>query len=417
MILSNKVRQAVASYSYLETTVILALYLGIGFWSNPEDICMLKSPLLPMTIMLALITLFHGITNGLFAIAVMGVVMKLNYAEFHYEAFLGQLVLVLIFGEFHYYWNRIITDHRTEMLFTRQKLNELSNVFYALKISHDQIEKSYIVKPMSIRNSIRFIKEEFQNGGESDLFFQKYMQMIEKNFVVKKAVLVHILEDGETKQLAILDGVSDFDEEDPMFLEACEKKMPVYLRGDSHDGASHYLAVIPALHNEKVVGVLAIEEMPFIAFNKDALVSITILTNYLFDEMHKLSILQEIQGFLPEFEDDFRFDLHRLLMMYREFDTQSTLILLRSDDELVVHIYIDLVKRHLRTLESMNHIEIHGEKVVAVLFPFSDISAVEGFLERLGQQMERVRENERVMLELFSLSKIDLIESFIYREL
>jgi len=417
MLLSNKARQAVASYPYLETIVIVALYLGIGYLNNPEDICMLKSPLLPMTIMLAVITLFHGITSGLFGIAVMGAVMKFSYAEFHYEAFLGQLVLVLIFGEFHYYWNRIITDHRTEKLFTRQKLNELSHAFYALKISHDQIEKSYIVKPMSIRNSIRFIKEEFQDGGDSDLFFQKYMQMIEKNFVVKRAVLVHVLEHGEMKQLAASEGVSDFDGKDPMFLEACEKKMPAYLQGGGHYDASRYLAVIPALNNEKVVGMLAIEEMPFMAFNKDALVSITILTNYLFDEMHKLSILQEIQGFLPEFENDFRFEVHRLLMMYREFDTQSTLMLLRSDDELAVHIYIELVKRHLRTLELLNHIEIHGENVVAVLFPFSDISAVEGFLERLGKPMEKVRENERVMLELFSLSKIDLIESFIYREL
>jgi len=415
--LLSKIRGALAPYPYIETIVIVLLFLGIGFWNNPKDICMLESPLFPMTIILAIITLFHGISSGLFAIAVMGIVMKFTYPEFHYEAFLGQMVLVLIFGEFHYYWGRIITDHRTEMLFTKQKLNELSDAFYALKISHDQIEKSYIVKPMSIRNSIRFIKTEFYQQGSRDLFFRKYIQMIEKNFVVKKAVLLNIEEDGTIEQLAISEGADTFNANDPMFTDVLKKKMPAYLGSNNHYGASHYMAVIPVISNNRIVGVLAIEDMPFIAFNKDTLVSITILTNYLFVEEHKLSILKGIPDFIPEFKNDFRFEIHRLFLMSREFNTQTTLMLFRSDDMLAVHMYIDLVKRHLRTLEILDHVTISGVEVVAVLFPFSDPSSVEGFLERLGKPMDDLRSNDQVIIELFPLLKINLIESFIYREI
>jgi len=415
--LLSKTREILAPYPYIETIVIVAVYLGIGFWNNPEDICMLKSPLFPMIIMLAIVTLFHGISSGLFAIAIIGTVMKFDYTEFHYETFLGQMVLVLIFGEFHYYWGRIISDHQTEMLFTKQKLKELSDAFYALKISHDQIEKSYIVKPMSIRNSIRFIKTEFYLHGNKDLFFKKYMQMIEKNFVVKKAVLVSIEEDGSTEQLAISNEMDAFDIKDPMYIDVLQKKMPAYLGNDKHYSASRYLAVIPSISNGRIVGILAIEEMPFISFNKDTLVSITILTNYLFDEEHKLSILRGITNFMPEFENDFRFEIHRLQLMSKKFGTQSTLMLLRSDDMLTVHIYIDLVKRHLRTLEVLNHVTISGVEVVAVLFPFSDLSSVEGFLDRLGKPMDDLRSNDHVMIELFPLIKMDLIKSFIYREI
>jgi hypothetical protein len=415
--LLSKIREALAPYPYIETIVIVSLFLGIGFWNNPEDICMLKSPLFPMTIILAIITLFHGISSGLFAITVMGMVMKFAYPEFHYEAFLGQMVLVLIFGEFHYYWGRIITDHRTEMLFTKQKLNELSDAFYALKISHDQIEKSYIVKPMSIRNSIRFIKTEFYQEGNRDLFFRKYIQMIEKNFVVKKAVLLNIEEDGTIEQLAISEGADKFYEKDPMYLDVLDKKMPAFLEGNNQYSGSGYMAILPAISNDRIVGILAIEDMPFIAFNKDTLVSITILTNYLFVEEHKLSILKGIPDFLPEFKNDFRFEIHRLLLMSREFSTQTTLMLFRSDDMLAVHIYIDLVKRHLRTLEILDHVTISGVEVVAVLFPFSDLSSVEGFLERLGKPMDDLRLNDHVIIELFPLLKINLIESFIYRKI
>jgi len=413
MLLSNKARQLFSPYPYIETILIISLYLAIGFWENPDDICMLESPLPPMTIMLAVVTLFHGASSGLLAIGAMGIAMKFAYPVFHYEAFLGQLVLVLIFGEFHYYWGRIISNHRTEMHFAKQKLEELSDAFYALKISHDQIEKSYIVKPMSIRNSIRFIKEEFYTQGDEAFFFQKYMQLIEKNFMVKKAVLLHV--SGETmEQLALSEGVEGFDAKDPMLLDVLEKKMPAYLVDNSRYDASRYLAVIPAMSNGEIVGILAIEDMPFIAFNKDALVSITILTSYLFAEVYKLTILKSIPKFLPGFEKDFRFEMHRLHLMSKEFGTQTTVMLLHSKDALVVHIYIDLVKRHLRTLEMLNHVTIEGVDIVAVLFPFSDISSVEGFLERLGKPMLDLRANEHAMIELFPLKKIDLITAFIY---
>jgi len=413
MLLSNKARELFAPYPYIETILIISLYLSIGFWVDPKDICMLESPLLPMTIMLAVVTLFHGASSGLLAIAAMGIAMKFTYAVFHYEAFLGQLVLVLIFGEFHYYWGRIISDHRTEMQFAKQKLSELSNAFYALKISHDQIEKSYIVKPMSIRNSIRFIKEEFYTKEDKRLFFQKYMQLVEKNFMVKKAVLLRV-DNEKLEQLALSEGTEGYDAKDPMILDVLEKRMPVYLVESENYEASRYLAVIPAMDDEDIVGILAIEDMPFIAFNKDALVSITILTSYLFAEVHKLSILKSIPQFLPEFEKDFRFEMHRLLLLNREFGTQTTVMFLHSDDPLIVHIYIDLVKRHLRTLEMLNHVVINGIDIVAILFPFSDTSSVEGFLERLGKPMDDLRLNDHAMIELFPLVKIDLITAFIY---
>jgi hypothetical protein len=129
-----------------------------------------------------------------------------------------------------------------------------------------------------------------------------------------------------------------------------------------------------------------------------------------------LSILRGITDFLPEFKNDFRFEVHRLLRMSREFNTQTTVMLFRSENQLMVHMYIDLVKRHLRTLELLDHVTISGVDVVVVLFPFSDVSSVEGFLDRLGKPMEDIRSHEDIVLELFLLRKIDLIKSFIYQE-
>jgi len=414
MLLANRLRESFASYPYFETLLILAIYFGLGYWNDPEDLCMVKSPLLPMTIMLAVITLFHGISSGLFAISVIGIAMKFTYTEFDYEYFLGQLVLVLLFGEFHYAWQRKISQFQTEARFTKQKLEELGNAFYALKISHDQIEKSYIVKPMSIRNSIRMIREELYNGDRSR-FFPRYLLMLEKSFVVKKAVLVKVEEDDSIRQLAASEDTKPLLMEDPIVQDVLEKKMPAYISSESHE-KSRYLAVIPAIINDRIIGLLAIEEMPFVAFNKDALVSIMILTNYMFAEKHKGMVLDKIDTFLPKFENDFRFETYRLALMYREYAIESTLLTVRSEERLIIHQLIDMLEENLRTLDMMGHLVVEGREVVAVLFPFSDRSSVEGFFQRVGEQLERLLHDEKVTVGYFPLSQMDLVHTFIYGE-
>ncbi len=411
MLLTNKARKTLLNYPYLETVAIVGIYLGAGYFTNPQDICMLESSVSFLTIVLTIITLFHGISSGLLAISLFGVAMKFGYPDFFYEVFLSELVLVLIFGEFHYYWTQTIILQKTEAEFTRHKLFELSKAFYTLKISHDQIEKSYVVKPMSIQNSIRKIKDDFYARSRDD-FFQQFLQLLKKVFTIEKAYLLEVEDNGNIVLVAASDEESEFDTKDLMVVDVFEKKMPIYVSGDEEYSAGKYLAVIPAVSDDTVVGIFAIEKIPFMSFNKDALISISILVNYMFDELHKMRILNGIRDFMPYFQENFRFEIYRLNRLYKKHSARSTVLIFRSKSKLKTHLILSVVEKNLRALDIMSSTSTDKADVIAILFPFSDVSSVHGYMEKVKQDVE-IKDSNLVEIASFPVSKIDLIESFV----
>lgn len=400
-------------HSFIETISIVLLYLAVGYLLDPLDILMIHFDFSSLTIVLAIVTLFHGISSGLLAMLLIGITMQYGYSEFHYLYYLNEFILMMIFGEFHYYWNRIINQHATEDKFTRTKLSELSKAFYALKISHDQIEKSYVLKPMSLRNSILKIKENY-NQEMNDGFYQDFLQLLQKSLNIDAAFLLSIEDATEGVKMELLAKVScaeNIDKGDLLIEDAYNKMMPLYVSSSESYSGSKYLAAIPAISNGQVIGMLVIVKMPFMSFNKDNLIAATILINYMFDELSKMEILQDIEEFLPHFGSNFRFESFRLHKLNRDFHTETTLLLYKSYDNLSTHLLIEAVTKNLRTLELMSSIKGDRFDIVAVLFPFSDIASVDGFVKRIN----RVTDIEEGTLYNTSLSikDIPLIEKYI----
>ncbi|MDQ7066884.1 MAG: hypothetical protein Q9M40_02150 [Sulfurimonas sp.] len=57
-------------YAYIETIIMVTMYLGVGYLIDNKDICMLNSDISFILILLAIITLFHGFENGILALTI-----------------------------------------------------------------------------------------------------------------------------------------------------------------------------------------------------------------------------------------------------------------------------------------------------------------------------------------------------------
>jgi len=412
MIITSKAREYFFNYPYLETFIIIGSYLAIGYYIDPKDIFMLKYDFSSLTIFLSIITLFHGISSGLLAMMILGVVMKFGYDEFKYLYFLKEFVLVMIFGEFHYYWTRAIMYHSAEDKFTREKLSELSKAFYMLKISHDQIEKSYVVKPMSLRNSILNLKEKFDEN-KIDIFYKDFLLLLEKTLNIESAFLISIKGNNSMSILAQTDKDEILEKNDLLILDTLKREIPLYVSSDDMYSESRYLAVIPIISNDTNIGLLIISKMPFMSFNKDNLISATILVNYMFDELRKLEIIREIDDFLPTFQINFRFESYRLKELNREYHTESTILIIKSYDKLKTHLMIESVNKNLRTLDVMSSIIGDTLDIIAILFPFADTTSVDGFIKRIYNNAQIGDKDNNVKQSSFSISDISLIEQYI----
>ncbi|MEA1918885.1 MAG: PelD GGDEF domain-containing protein [Campylobacterota bacterium] len=409
MLLTNKVRFYLAKFSYFETIAIMGIYLIVGYFIDPTDICMIKNGITFIIIILAMITLFHGAGNGLVAIVIIGTFMKITYPEFDYSTFLKASVLVLIFGEFHYYWQRTIDKYMTESKFTELKLAELGKAFYMLKISHDQLEKSYVTKPMSLRNSIRLIKENYTETNKKDSY-SDFLILLQKTLHIEEVYLGEVNKKLKLDIVASTKDKKHFNHDDIMIEVALEKAMPIYVSSDEVYNDSDYLAVIPALSNDTIVGMLIIEKMPFMSFNKDTLIILAILVTYLFEELKKLKVLNKLSDFFYHFQENFRFEMYRLSEMNRKFSIESSVLVFNISSDLLKHQMLNCIGNNLRSLDVMSSYSNDEKHFIAVLFPFADKSSTVNFVNRCYTILDLDENSSDIRHSTFDISQKALIE-------
>ena len=394
-------------YAYVETLIIVTLYLGAGYLINPQDICFLNSEVPYILILISIITLFHGFENGLISIGILSLAMWFFYPSFQYVDFLVILMMTLIFSEFHYYWTKKIKEAVLSADYRGAKLDELSRSFYTLKISHDQLEKNYVVKPMSIRNSIEKIvnmNSEVKDVSDIDIqnaeYYRNFLTMLEKSFNVNMGLVIYLNNNSNSKILdaqnvSVSYGANSKEHkiedilEDYLIDRSLAKKQPIYISDEKgepavgRDGNSKFLAVIPSIINDAVVALLVIEKMPFMAFNRENLTSVSILLEYFSLEIlekNTLSVSDEI-SIVPD--EKFRYEYARLKHLFIKYKVNSIILVLRLESELQSRKIFEKIEKMLRSLDKVTLVKENECYYITLLFPLHDESAALGYLNRL----------------------------------
>lgn len=323
-----KAAKLVRDYPFTESFIVVMLFFVIGYLVDEKDICMLDKNSSYILVLLAIITLFHGFESGIFSLGIIAVVTWFFYPSFRYEEFLVALMMTLIFSEYHYYWTKRIKEAEINSDYRGVKLDELTKAFYALKISHDQLEKNYVVKPMSLRNSILKIKEESNSAND---FYKSFLKLLEKSFNVGSAQIIsREFEDEDFGLSATNDENGDnlFDMKDLMIDKVLERKKPIFIN-DEINNTSSYIAVIPALEHGHVLSLLLIKKMPFMAFNRENLTTISILFEYFLSEVRKQVQLRSMSELSIIGDENFKFEYLRLLDLFKTYKVDSVTINLK----------------------------------------------------------------------------------------
>ncbi len=395
-------------FAYVETFVLTLSYLLVGYLVEPEDILFIQSDLSSITGFLAIMTLFFGLGCGLFSLGMLTTFMYLDYPHFEYQIFLKELVLVFIFGIFHIYWIKKITYYRKKNTILESRFTHLSKAFYALKVSHDQLEMNYVLKPVSIRRSLVQIVEKSSDNTQDQ--WHHLAILLEKSFGISKLTLCTI-EDGEF--VVKTASSQKIDPTNHLIQKALEKNLPVYISDDAKDSAK-YIAVIPASFKEETKALLLIEEMPFISFNEDNMRAIRFIFDYFFLMLHQKEILSRFD-ILPQFKKRFRLAYINQYELYKKYQINSTFIVFKTNDALVSHRLNDAIEEALRELDLYDTIKRGNTYISVIMAPFTANISAKSLKERV---LETLLEKEKNTLEitLFSFSDKSLFERYIGEE-
>lgn len=426
---SNRITIPVSNFSYLETIIALLLYTFIGFLIAPSDPLLITYYPFYLIILLTILVLFYGFSNALLIIFILMLLFKIGYVEFPIKVYLELTILLLVLGQFHYIWAKKLLQNKSMLTYKVSKLDELSNAFYTLKISHDQIEKNYIFKPMSLRTNIEDIKKSFNEKGDH---VSHFLKMLSSSFFVNEAQLFFL----HKNKLYNADDTTFSREiviKDLMLIKAMEDKKSVYVSSFKND-QTEYIAAIPALHNKEVKAIFLIKSMPFLSFNRDSMSMITVLLNYFILESIKwksvsLSISNELkkienplskvfenQSLLlrrKDLDTDFYYELSTLHNIKTDFDVSSTLLILKVTDKLLAQLLLDYAKKRLRVLDLVTSHLIEDETtVISLMFPFSAQSSAYGFFCRLLKMVNIEEQDPRLIFSMFNVSDLDLANEF-----
>jgi len=432
----DTILKIVHEHAYLETFIIVTTYLVLGYLIDPQDICMLNGEISYILILLAIITLFHGFENGVLSMTIIAFAMWFNYPSFEYTEFLVALMMTMIFSEFHYYWTQKIKEAEINSTYRGNKLDELSKAFYSLKISHDQLEKNYVIKPMSIRHSIEYIIEKNREINESENVFDKnreyylsFLGLLEKSFNVQNALILYKHADDKEKlideknaYLAYTSKSSKYDIEDIVndYLvdRAISRHTPIYISDQNGEPTinsnynSEFIGAIPALIENNVVCVLIIKKMPFMSFNRENLTSISILLEYFSIEIRKKHVLRNSNEISIVQDEEFRFEYARLRHLYKDFKTGSINLVIRVDNEVQATRIYEKVDKMLRSLDMVTMIENNEMYYIILMFPLHDKAAALGYLNRLLLFLDEEKDKKFDYMT-FDMSQTKLLNKYL----
>ncbi|ACM92522.1 hypothetical protein NAMH_1432 [Nautilia profundicola AmH] len=264
-------------YALIETFVIFIVLVLFNYFFSPKEMFYSEYLINIYLYALIIISLFYGFIYSL--------VFYILYFAAQYF-FLGSVdifmlshyfIFLLIFSEFKYFWNRKLEKLNEENSFLKRRVEDLGNAYYLLKISHDELEKNYILKPFSIREILKEIKESIKKDKNKSIDI--FLNLLKKLFKLEQASLFFKKEDGDYELKGNIGEKINLDMDDELVKQVLENKHLSY--SINTDNSSKYIAVIPVVSlSDELKGLFVIKSMPFFSLSKDNLITISLFLTY-----------------------------------------------------------------------------------------------------------------------------------------
>ncbi|RLB11736.1 MAG: hypothetical protein DRG39_03570 [Deltaproteobacteria bacterium] len=360
-----------------EILVFLVSYLIVGFSVSPEDPLLIKQPFSYFMVFLVTVTLFYGLTGGMIAIFSAVPALIYFYKPFPMDFFLWHLLVTLISGEFHYYWNRKIALSDEERRYIQEKFEDIKKDLFLLKISHDQMERSYLIKPVSVRRVLKDIRELI---GKNEDPYGKFMELVSQVCFVESGAIFLAKGKGYIKVSDLGDDIR-LDMNDPLVISCIEKGEISYV-SQLYSEQSKYLAVIPIQdRDEEIKALFVIKSIPFLYLNSDNISCISIFFFWLMKEMDARDYVHNLKEEFSDIDIAFLKELKKLCELKENYGIESSLIVFMMDDE--DRAFYMFLQEKIRSLDTVMLYKTKKQYLIILLLPITSLVSCRGFIERI----------------------------------
>ena len=378
---------------WLETVVITLCAISLGFFFERNNLFQIGGEFPWIWTAPVLIALRYGVAPGIVSSLILIFTWELldyltgNHENFPEQFFLGGSILVLLCGEFSEAWGIRLRRAEETKHYLDERLSRITLRHLLLRLSHDRMEQEILTKPVTLRDALGGMRKlTAVQGGAKLPASQSVLQLLTQYCQLESsAIFVSSGKDGYERASAI-GSPPDLKPNDPLLIYALENHALSHLLIDGladSELPSPFLVIAPILTSDKkLLGVLAIDRMPFLALNLENLQMLSVMLGYYADCVNEAEGSRQFLQLFPEAPDDFAAEFPRLLQLQRNFGINSHIVVLSFADDENGRRAIAQLTHIRRGLDIPWQIKAGSRILLANLMPLANASAVEGYLLR-----------------------------------
>lgn len=432
---------ASGAVSWLETLFLSGLVIALGYWLTPDDPLMVHGSF-PWTVMAPLLLgMRYGFMRGLVS-AVLLISALIAYHRYGNELYpelpasfiVGVLISGMLVGEFRDIWERRLERLDMANDYRQLRLDEFTRAHYILRISHDRLEQRVAGSDQSLRSSLVGLRNQLRSlpRGNDPLaaLADPVLSLLAQYGSFRAAGLYRV--SGDTvvpTPLSAVGEVGSLSERDLLVRMCLQRGELVSIREQllergEHQQHSRYQLCVPLIDTEdRILAILAVEQMPFFSFNDRVFGLLAILAGHIADLI--LSDPQTLQ--LEDMDSqEFSQNLKRSLSDVQNHGLDASLFALEVEESGHSEELLRLIEGSRRGLDLQRKvINQRGRTCVLVLLPLTSGEGAQGYLYRLNTLlserfgMGKTLENLQVRVFAYDLSTAkggDALRHFLYNE-
>jgi len=387
--------------AWLETGVLAVIAPLVGLKVQPDDPFFLKSGFPWPGLAPVLAGLRYGFPQGL-GCALMSLLALLAASKMGMGpstgAVVGQftfgvLALGMVSGQFRDLWSKRIEKAQADAAFRKGRLDEFTRIYHLLRVSHHKLEQRLAGGTPSLREMLFTLRDALLLARLSDEPLMGISPQVLDIFMSHGGVLVACMfevgKDGKCGEapVAYLGSMAPPPTTDKLLVEGLRTGDVVSVNDlftTRVESATELLVVVPLVDiHERVWGLVAIQDMHFVAFQEDNLRMLAILGGYVAD-----LLATRLRGTADPTGERFNHHLLRAVHSLRNHGEPAAVVKIHFGLGQGVAL-VEPIRNQRRGLNSQwLDTDADGAPVMLVVMPMSDWEAVDGFL-RLVTELSR----------------------------
>ena len=383
-----------SNWMWFETVVISLCAIALGLIADHENPFQIGGEFPWVWIAPVLIALRYGVIPGIVSsLILVGVWELLAYlapgqGSFPEQYFLGGFILVLLCGEFSAVWGSRLRQAEETNRYMDERLSRITIRHLLLRLSHDRMEQEILTKPVTLRDALIGLRQLTTVQGASTLpASQSLIQLLTQYCQLESAAIYVPGAGGSYIRSSEIGSAPELLPSDPLLQHALLHKSLSHLLTKGLADVklpSPFLVIAPITTSDgHILGILAINHMPFLALNEETLQMLSVMIGYYADCVVEAEGVRQFLERFPSAPSDFAAEFAKLLRLQRNYKIDSHIVTLSFGNDEYGRRSLTQLARIGRGLDIVWQIE-RGNRIVLVnLMPLTGKAAVASYIFRI----------------------------------